>query len=118
MEILAAIYHSVRGLQQEARDLHPVLPQWDMSARAAMDTTTAKDAIAVAMTGSRTAKSSLMVAVGHGFESRRELNTVTVGGSKALVVTAERHRLVVICSFHVRSSPVCVKINDGGATQQ
>ncbi|KAI9774070.1 MAG: hypothetical protein M1840_005163 [Geoglossum simile] len=60
--------------------------------------------------------SSLMVIIGHGFAPRRELNTVTVGGSKALVVTAERHRLVVICSFQVKNGPVHVKTHDGDAT--
>jgi M6 family metalloprotease-like protein len=60
--------------------------------------------------------SSLMVIIGHGFEPRRELNTVTVGGCKTLVVTAECHRLVIICSFHVKSGPVCVETNDGKAT--
>lgn len=39
-----------------------------------------------------------------------------VGGSKALVVTAERHRLVVICSSTVKSGPVSVKTKDGSAT--
>ena len=39
-----------------------------------------------------------------------------VGGSKALVVTAERHRLVVICSTLVATGPVCVKTPDGEAT--
>jgi len=60
--------------------------------------------------------SSLMVIIGHGFKPRRELNTVTVGGSKALVVTAECHRLVVICSWHVKGGPVCVKTKHGEAT--
>ena len=60
--------------------------------------------------------SSLIVIIGHGFKPRRELNQVTVGGSKALVVTAERHRLVVICSSDIKSGPVHVKTNDGEAT--
>src|SRR5258708_2814521 len=60
--------------------------------------------------------SSLIVIIGHGFRPRRELNQVTVGGKKALVVTAERHRLVVICSSQVKSGPVCVKTHDGEGT--
>jgi hypothetical protein len=64
----------------------------------------------------RAVPSSLMVIIGHGFAPRRELNTVTIGGSKALVVRAERHRLVVICSFQVKTGPVHVKTHDGDAT--
>lgn len=60
--------------------------------------------------------SSLIVIIGHGFRPRRELNQVTVGGTKALVVTAERHRLVVICSSQVKSGPVRVKTHDGEGT--
>jgi M6 family metalloprotease-like protein len=60
--------------------------------------------------------SSLIVIIGHGFAPRRELNIVTVGGSRALVVTAERHRLVVICGFRVKNGPVHVKTSDGEAT--
>ncbi|KAH0558923.1 hypothetical protein GP486_004454 [Trichoglossum hirsutum] len=60
--------------------------------------------------------SSLVVIIGHGFAPRRELNTVTIGGHRALVVTAERHRLVVISDFKTRDGPVCVKTHCGEAT--
>lgn len=45
---------------------------------------------------------SLIAIIGHGFALGRDLNIVTIGGYKALVVTAERHRLVVICDFRVQ----------------
>jgi len=64
----------------------------------------------------RAVPSSLMVIIGHGFQPRRELNTVTVGGVKALVVTAECHRLVVICDWRVKGGPVCVKTKFGVAS--
>ena len=60
--------------------------------------------------------SSLMVIIGHGFAPRRELNLVTVGGIKALVVTADCHRLVVICDWDVKGGPVCVKTKFGVAS--
>ena len=42
---------------------------------------------------------SLVVILGHNFYPRRDKNDVTVGGKRAIVVTAEPHRLVVISSF-------------------
>ena len=57
--------------------------------------------------------SSLVVIIGHGFAPRRELNKVTIGGHRALVVTAELHRLVVISDFKTRNGPVCVSTRCG-----
>lgn len=58
---------------------------------------------------------SLIVIIGHGFAPGRNLNTVTIGGSKALVVTAERHRIIVISDFKVQDGPVIVKTSHGQA---
>lgn len=59
---------------------------------------------------------SLVVIIGHGFAPRRGLNTVSIGGREALVVTAERHRLVVISDFKTRDGPVCVSTRCGKST--
>ena len=59
---------------------------------------------------------SLIVIMGHGFAPRRELNTVSIGGSEALVVTAERHRLVVISDFKTRDGLVSVSTRCGKST--
>ncbi len=57
--------------------------------------------------------SSLVVIIGYGFVPRRASNKVTIGGRQALVVTAERHRLVVISDFKTRNGPVHVKNENG-----
>lgn len=59
---------------------------------------------------------SLIVLVGHNFATRRELNKVFIGGHRAIVVTAERHRLVVICHYLTRDGPVHLKTPTGKAT--
>src|SRR2546423_1732811 len=58
---------------------------------------------------------SLMVIIGYGFTHRQDLNTVAVGDIKSLVVTAERHRLIVICDFKIQSGPVRIKTHHGVA---
>ncbi|EPE26335.1 E set [Glarea lozoyensis ATCC 20868] len=59
---------------------------------------------------------SLVVIIGHGFAPRREKNRVTIDGHRALVVTAERHRLVVISNSNSSTGPVNVKTSYGQAS--
>ena len=56
---------------------------------------------------------SLIVILGHNFYPRRDRNEVTVGGQRAIVVTAEPHRLVVISSFGSGVGPIEVCTNKG-----
>ncbi|KAK0749691.1 hypothetical protein B0T18DRAFT_407344 [Schizothecium vesticola] len=56
---------------------------------------------------------SLIVILGHNFYPRRDKNEVTVGGQRAIVVTAEPHRLVVISSFNSGVGPIEVCTNKG-----
>ncbi|KAL5332097.1 hypothetical protein ACEPPN_001641 [Leptodophora sp. 'Broadleaf-Isolate-01'] len=58
---------------------------------------------------------SLIVIIGHGFAGRRDLNTVTIGGHRAIVVTAEHHRLVVISNKKSSAGPLKVKTHFGTA---
>lgn len=49
---------------------------------------------------------SLIVILGHNICPRRDKNELTVGGQRAIVVTAEPHRLVAISSLTSGAGPI------------